>query len=302
MSKNSWIGRVSRGEWCAGGGVLGLTIAIGSAIWRHIPMGWPLAPGAWFVVGASVIAIGLVGYAYVTMRTVEPPLVQPQRGTDGIGWRWSSSPTSAANTASAAKIGFRVTVVETVARKATVPAPPAARAEGGSRRLVTSAPSSTEPDAWTEHLVAGNVDFDDDVESPDEVAPVVPTAAVEAITSSTKSSLRKATAESPVAKPGGARHHVIAGTERAGAPPLQRRARREAMAAGADPAAKVKKIEASDGLDDLAQRLLKGVAAPHRRRADAAESSVPEPQADAGPRRIARDAPGVFACPEATRD
>ena len=89
--------------------------------------------------------------------------------------------------------------------------------------------------------------------------------------------------------------------ERAGAPPVQRRARRDALAtAAASVPTPEKSAEAGDGLDDLAQRLMRGVAQPRRLLVDSAAPASSDEKA--GPRRIVRDAPGVFVCPEATRD
>jgi hypothetical protein len=214
------------------------------------------------VAATAVIAIVLVGYAYVSMRSVEPPPVPVQRGTDGTGWKWSSSPTSAANTAAPARIGFRVTVVESVERKSPMmTATTQVKTEGGVRRPVANAPCASEPDAWEQHRsVVGNT-----------VAP--------------------------------ARAKRPAGNERAGAPPVQRRARREAMASAAAAATKSpRRTGGGEGLDDLAQRLQQGVSVPRRRPTDSDEPTPSETLVDAGSRRIVRDRPGPFACPEATRD
>ncbi len=315
MSKNSWIGRVSRGEWSAGAGVLSLTGAVGSAIWQQTSMRWPFSPGAWFVAVTAVVAVALVGYSYVSMRSIDRLPVPAQRGVDDVGWRWSSSPTSAANSPAAARIGFRVTVIESIGRKSPVAtAMTPANTEGGARRPLANAPRASEPDAWVQHLsVAGNTDFDvafdgqidgqidneidNEIESIGPVDLVQPTDVdlVHSVASASKVAKRKSR-DTPIAvAPTGMKRP--AGNERAGGPPVQRRARREAMASDAAAVARSQRSTSSgDGLDDLAQRLQQGVLPPRRRTVDS------DARVDAGPRRIVRDTPGLFACPEATRD
>ncbi len=309
--KNSWIGRVNRGEWCAAAGVVGLTFAIGTAIWRQTSMRWPFSAGAWFVAATAAVGIALVVYAYVSMRPVEPPIAPLHRGADGPGWRWTSSPTSAANTASAARIGFRVTIVESVDRKpwsSSSPATPSpARIDNSPRRVAANPPRSIEPDAWVEHLSAvGNTDFDDDPdEELDRLAqaaaarptPIAPAGTVEVAPKVAKRPVKNAPI---VGAPTTAKRP--AGDQRVGAPPVHRRARREAMAAAAAPVSHAEEPAAGgDGLDDLAQRLLQGVA-PARRRFDVPETASTGARSDTESRRITQGALRAFVCPEATRD
>ena len=307
---------MSRGESYAGIGVLGLTVAIGSAIWQQTSMSWPFSPAAWFVAGTAIVSIVLIGCAYISMRSVERLAVPLQRESDEPGWRWSSSPTSAANTASAAKIGFRVTVVESVERRSpTLTTLPPAKAESAARRYGTSTPRATEPDAWTQHLSAGgNVDIGgewaDDLDQPADVTPIQAVVAdpterserSESVGSAAKAAQRRMKAAPIAVAPVGAKRPARG--ERAGAPPVQRRARRDALATAAasvsTPEKSADAAEAGDGLDDLAQRLMRGVARPRRRLVDSAAPVSSDEKV--GPRRILRDDPGVFACPEATRD
>ncbi len=119
--RSTRIGHVTRGEWSAVLGFVALTGGVGSAIWWHIPIDWPLSGGGWLVVSSVVAACLLVGLAFAQTRDGGRPAPRLADPPGADGWRWTSTPTSSANSPSPAQIGFRVTMVESVDRETTSP-------------------------------------------------------------------------------------------------------------------------------------------------------------------------------------